>query len=72
MKFLKRFGRPVLAALFSMGLCACGSVEYRQDFQSMAAPIEVIDSNYVESPNDTEVVFMEIPWQTYVAAATVA
>ena len=62
---LTLLSRPVLAAVFSLGLCACGSVEYRQDFQSMAAPIEVIDSNFVESPNDNEIVFTEILFQTF-------
>jgi len=65
MKSLQLFGRPVLAAVFSLGLCACGSIEYHQDFQSMAAPIDIIDSNFVESPYDTEIVFTEIPFLTF-------
>jgi len=43
--------------VFSMGLCACSSVQIHQEFQSMATPIEIIDSNYVESPYDNEIVF---------------
>jgi len=60
MKLLNIFGRPVLAAVFSLGLCACSSVQIHQDFQSMAAPIEIIDSNYVESPYDNEIVFNSV------------
>ena len=64
-------GRPVLAALFALTLCACGSIEYRQDYQSSAVPIEIIDSNFVESTYDTEIVYTETPWQIYAAAATI-
>ena len=65
MKSVQRFSRPVLAAVFSLGLCACSSVEIHQDFQSMAAPIEIIDSNFVESPYDNEIVFTEVLFQTF-------
>ena len=65
MKSLQLFSRPVLAAVFSLGLCACSSVEIHQDFQSMAAPIDIIDSNFVESPFDNEIVFTETPFQTF-------
>ena len=71
MKSPTRFSRSVLAAVFAMALSACGSVEYRQDYQSLAVPIEVIDSNYVESTYDTEIVYTETPWQIYAAAATI-
>jgi hypothetical protein len=61
--------RPALAAVFALSLCACGSVEYRQDhqlqeFQSMATPIEVIEGNFVESTNDSEIVYL-VPALTY-------
>ena len=56
--------RPALAAVFALSLCACGSVEYRQDYQSMAAPIEVIEGNFVESTNDSEIVYL-VPALTY-------
>ena len=48
--------RPALAVAFALSLCACGSVEYRQDYQSMA--IEVIEGNFVESTNDSEIVYL--------------
>ncbi len=75
MKSRTRVSAQALAALFALSLAACGSVEHRADFQprSQAGPaIEVIDSNYVESPNDTEVVQTETPWQVNAAAAFVA
>ena len=65
MKSLQLFSRPALVAVFSLGLCACSSVEIHQDFQSMAAPIEIIDSNFVESPYDNEIVFTEVLFQTF-------
>jgi len=65
MKSATRHGKPVFAALFAFSLCACGSAEYRQDYQSMAAPIEVIESNFVESTNDAEIVYQELPAQVY-------
>ena len=69
MKLLTHFSRPVLAMVFSLGLCACSSVEIHQEFQSMAAPIEIIDSNFVESPYDNEIVYV-VPSQAYAAALT--
>lgn len=73
MKSPTRFKAQALAALFALSLAACGTVEHRTDFQSQAGPaIEVIDSNYVESPFDTEVVQTETPWQTCAAAAFTA
>ena len=65
MKSLQLYGRPVLAAVFSLGLCACSSVDIHQDFQSMAAPIEIIDSNFVESPYDNEIVLIGNPLQVF-------
>ena len=50
--------RSALAAILALGLCACGSVEHRPDFQSMVAPIEVIEGNFVESTNDSEIVYL--------------
>lgn len=58
---------PALAAVFALSLCACGSVEYRQDYQSMAAPIEVIEGNFVESTNDSEIVYLDVPALSYSA-----
>ncbi len=57
------FFRPALAVAFALSLCACGSIEYRQaeywqDYQSMAVPIEVIEGNFVESTNDSEIVYL--------------
>lgn len=75
MKSPTRFKAQALAALFALSLAACGTVGHRTDFQpqSQVGPaIEVIDSNYVDSPYDTEVVQTEMPWQTYAAAAFVA
>jgi len=65
MKLLTSLVRPVLAGIFSLGLCACSSVQIHQEFQSMAAPIEIIDSNFVESPYDNEIVLNEGPIQVY-------
>lgn len=65
MKFATRHGTTVFAALFALSLGACGSAEYRHDYQSMAAPIEVIESNFMESTNDAEIVYLEIPAQVY-------
>ena len=64
MKSLKSFSRPVLAVVFSLGLCACSSVEIHQELQSMAAPIEVIEGNFVESTNDSEIVYL-VPALSY-------
>jgi hypothetical protein len=60
-----QFFRSVLAGVFALGLCACSSVEIHQEFQSMAAPIEIIDSNFVESPYDNEIVFNAGPLQVF-------
>ena len=65
MNSLQLFSRIVLAAVFSLGLCACSSVDIHQDVQSMAAPIEIIDSNFVESPYDNEIVLNGIPLQVF-------
>ena len=65
MKSATRHGTPVFAALVALSLCACGSAEPRRDYQSMAAPIEVIESNFVESTNDAEIVYQELPAQAY-------
>ena len=54
--------RPALAVVCALSLCACGSVEFRQDYQSMA--IEVIEGNFVESTNDSEIVYL-VPALTY-------
>lgn len=65
--------RCFVAATLALSLCACGSVQHRQDYnyhRSMV-PIEVIDSNYVESTNDAEIVFIETPWQTCTVMAAV-
>ena len=53
-----------LALASALALCGCGSVELRQ---THSQTIEVIDSNYVDSSNDTEIVFTETPWQSYAA-----
>ena len=71
MKSLTLF-RPVLAAVFTLSLCACGSVEYRQDYQSTAAPIEVIEGNFVESTNDSEIVYLPVPLETYAGTVLAA
>lgn len=64
--------RPVLAAILALGLCACGSVEHRSDFQSMATPIEVIEGNFVESTNDSEIVYLQAPLETYAGSVLAA
>lgn len=52
--------RKVVAPLIaSVALSACTTVEYRLD-QAMT-PIEVIESNYVESTLDAEIVLNESP-----------
>jgi hypothetical protein len=65
MKVLMLASRVVLGAVFSFGLGACSSSAIHQDIQSMAAPIEIIDSNFVESPYDNEIVLIESPFQTF-------
>jgi hypothetical protein len=65
MKSLKFFSRPVLAVVFSLGLCACSSVEIHRELQSLAAPIDVIDSNFVDSPYDNEIVLHQTPLQVF-------
>lgn len=62
--------RPALAVVCALSLCACGSVEYRQDYQSMA--IEVIEGNFVESTNDSEIVYTDLPSETFAASVLVA
>ena len=52
--------RKVVAPLIaSLALTACTTMEYRMD-QAMN-PIEVIESNYVESTLDAEIVLNETP-----------
>lgn len=73
MKSPTRFTAQALAALFALSLAACGTVEHRADFQFQAGPaIEVIDSNFVDSPNDTEVVQTETPRRTRAVATFAA
>ena len=63
----RKFSAPTLAvSVLALALGACGSVEHRKDYSSFT-PIEVIESNYVESTNDAEIVFTETPWQAFVA-----
>jgi hypothetical protein len=56
-------GRCVLTMALALVMCGCSTVEYR----SSAAPIEVIESNYIESTNDAEIVHVETPAQNYAA-----
>jgi hypothetical protein len=52
--------RKVVAPLIaSLALSACTTMDYRLD-QAMT-PIEVIESNYVESTLDAEIVLNETP-----------
>ena len=57
------FVAPLLASVLALGLCACSTIEYRHDYTTA---IEVIESNYVESTNDAEIVLndksSETPW----------
>lgn len=64
----RSFVAPLLAAVLALGLCACSSIEYRHDYTTA---IEVIDSNYVESTYDTEIVLDETPWQSILASGTI-
>lgn len=56
----------VVLAMASL-LGACGTAGYQPDQQSLA-PIEVIESNYVESTNDAEIVFVDLPFQACAAS----
>jgi hypothetical protein len=57
MKFKGFVVRSALACVVAFGMCACSTVDYR----STGAAIEVIESNFVESTNDSEVVLQETP-----------
>ena len=46
------FGRVTVCLGLAVGLGACSTVDYRAD----AGPIEVIESNFLESTNDSEIV----------------
>ncbi len=61
--------RSFVAATLALSLCACGSVQPRQDYRQSMAPIEVIEGNFVESTHDAEIVFTETPWQAYAGKA---
>ena len=65
---LRKAVAPLIA---SLALGACTTVEYRMD-QAMT-PIEVIESNFVESTHDAEIVLNETPslygWSQAVTAA---
>jgi hypothetical protein len=67
---MRRFVAPLLVSLASMGLTACGTMEYRNDYSSVGhfAPIDVIESNYVESTLDAEIALLQAPWLAYEAA----
>ena len=55
----RSFVTPLMGAVLALGLSACSSIDYRHDYTTA---IEVIDSNYVESTYDSEVVLNETPW----------
>ncbi len=64
--------RSLAISLLALGLGACGTMELRQEAM---APIEVIESNYVESTNDAEIVFADtpaMPWQAPAAGQVIA
>jgi hypothetical protein len=63
MEFKAFSGRYVLTVALALGMCGCSTMEYR----TSAAPIEVIESNYMESTNDAEIVHVETPSQNYAA-----
>ncbi len=52
-----RFGRNLVVAGLAVFVCGCSTVEYR----TAATAIEVIESNYIESTNDAEIVHVETP-----------
>lgn len=50
---------PLAAAILALGLSACGTMDLRSE--TAMTPIEVIESNYVESTLDAEVVLNDTP-----------
>lgn len=53
---LKGFSGHITVSLgLAISLGACTTVDYRAD----AGPIEVIDSNFLESTNDSEIVLQD-------------
>ena len=67
---MRKLVAPLLVSLFSLGLTACGTMDYRNDYSSVGhfAPIDVIESNYVESTLDAEIASLQAPWLASAAA----
>jgi hypothetical protein len=65
MELKARFARVTVSALATLVMCGCSTMEYR----SAPVAIEVIESNYIESTNDAEIVTREVS-QPYAAAKT--
>jgi hypothetical protein len=54
------FGKASVAAILALSLAACSTTAEVRPVSS--APIEVIESNYVESTNDAEIVRADSPF----------
>ena len=67
---MRRLAAPLLVSLFSLGLTACGTMDYRHDYSSVGhyGPIDVIESNFVESTLDAEIASLQAPWLASAAA----
>jgi hypothetical protein len=56
-------GKASIAAVLTLFLAACSTTaEFRSVSSASNAPIEVIESNYIESTNDAEIVRAESPF----------